>query len=44
MAIVSSPHKPKVVDVDPALLDKVLRDERSKWERKLERMHEGINS
>lgn len=42
--MVLRPLEPKVVDVDPALIDRILREERSEWGRRLEKTLKEISS
>lgn len=36
--------KPRVIDVDATLIDKVIREEKDEWEKRLERILNGIHS
>ena len=43
-SVILRPLEPRIVDVDPALVDKILKEERSEWGKKLERTLEEISS
>lgn len=43
-SVILRPLEPRVVDVDPALVDKVLREERGEWGRRLGRALKEVGS